>query len=98
MPTTSTAAKIGSCGAIRETPAPIVAGNPHLDQVIVAPRAHGLRGLLGDLRLAKQLRGDRYDLAIDFHGGPRASLLTWLSGAPDRLGYDVVGVEDDVSV
>jgi predicted lipopolysaccharide heptosyltransferase III len=71
--------------------APIVAGNPHLNQVIVAPRAHGLRGLLDDLALAKQLRADRYDLAIDFHGGPRASLLTWLSGAPDRLGYDVVG-------
>ena len=33
----------------------------------------------------------RFDLAIDFHGGPRASLLTWLSGAPERIGYDVVG-------
>ena len=33
----------------------------------------------------------RFDLAIDFHGGPRASLLTWLSGAPMRIGYDVVG-------
>ena len=28
---------------------------------------------------------------IDFHGGPRASLLTWLSGAPVRVGYDVAG-------
>jgi len=71
--------------------APIVAGNPHLNDVIVAPRARGWRGLLGDLALAKRLRAGRYDLAIDFHGGPRASLLTWLSGAPDRLGYDVVG-------
>src|SRR6185436_4495826 len=26
-----------------------------------------------------------------FHGGPRASLLTWLSRAPVRLGYDVAG-------
>jgi len=59
--------------------------------VIVAPRAHGLRGLLRDVALARQLHADHYDLAIDFHGGPRASLLTWLSGAPDRLGYDVVG-------
>jgi ADP-heptose:LPS heptosyltransferase len=71
--------------------ATVIAGNPHLDEVIVAPRSHGLRGWLGDLALAKRLRADRYDLAIDFHGGPRASLLTWLSGAPDRLGYDVVG-------
>jgi ADP-heptose:LPS heptosyltransferase len=28
---------------------------------------------------------------IDFHGGPRASLLTWLSGAPVRVGYAVAG-------
>lgn len=71
--------------------APIVAGNPHLNQVIVAPRGRGVRGLWADLALARRLRAERYDLAIDFHGGPRASLLTWLSGAPERLGYDVVG-------
>ena len=71
--------------------APIVLHNPHLSQVIVAPRARGLRGLLGDLALGRRLRAERYDLAIDFHGGPRASLLTWLSGAPERLGYDVAG-------
>jgi lipopolysaccharide heptosyltransferase II len=71
--------------------APIVAGNPHLNQVIVAPRARGVRGLLGDLALGRRLRAARYDLAIDFHGGPRASLLTWLSGAPDRFGYTVAG-------
>ena len=71
--------------------APIVARNPHLNQVIVAPRARGVRGLLDDLALGMRLRAQRYDLAIDFHGGPRASLLTWLSGAPDRVGYEVVG-------
>ena len=30
-------------------------------------------------------------MAIDFHGGPRSSLITWLSGAPVRVGYDVPG-------
>jgi ADP-heptose:LPS heptosyltransferase len=67
--------------------AAIVAGNPHLDEVIVAPRL----GLLSDLALGRRLRNMRFDLAIDFHGGPRASLLAWLSGAPRRLGYEVVG-------
>ena len=57
----------------------------------MAPRARGVRGLLGDLALARRLRAEHYDLAIDFHGGPRASLLTWLSGAPVRIGYDVAG-------
>jgi lipopolysaccharide heptosyltransferase II len=71
--------------------APIVVHNPHLNEVLVAPRARGLRGLLGDLALGRRLRAERYDLAIDFHGGPRASLLTWLSGAPERLGYEIAG-------
>jgi len=66
-----------------------VIGNPHLNEVIVAPRAHGWRGVRDDLALARRLRAGRYDLAIDFHGGPRASLLTWSSGAPVRIGYDV---------
>ena len=71
--------------------APIVAGNPHLDEVVVAPRRGGIAGMLADVRLGWRLRRARYDLAIDFHGGPRASLLTLMSGAPRRIGYDVAG-------
>src|SRR2546421_4257364 len=71
--------------------APVVARNPHLDDVVVAPRAGGLRGVAADLKLGVRLRARRYDLAIDFHGGPRASLLTWLSGARVRIGYEIVG-------
>ncbi|MBI3401341.1 MAG: glycosyltransferase family 9 protein [Acidobacteria bacterium] len=69
--------------------APVVALNPHLNDVIVAPRAGGLRGALDDLALGRRLRASRFDVAIDFHGGPRASLLTWLSGAPERIGYEI---------
>src|SRR5262245_4861897 len=75
---------------VEPSAAPVVAGNPHLNEVIVAPRRRGWRGLRDDLALARRLRAAGYDLAIDFHGGPRASLLTWLSGAPVRVGYDVV--------
>lgn len=71
--------------------APVVAGNPHLDSVIVVPRRRGVSGFLRDLQLGWQLRRARYDIAIDFHGGPRASLLTWMSGAPRRIGYNIVG-------
>ena len=65
-------------------------GNPHLNEVIVprAPRAGGLRD---DLALVRASAPSRYDLVIDFHGGPRSSLITWLSGAPRRIGYDVPG-------
>lgn len=71
--------------------APVVANSPHLDRVIVAARAKGAPGLVADIGLGVRLRRERYDLAIDFHGGPRASLLTWLSGARVRLGYEIIG-------
>jgi lipopolysaccharide heptosyltransferase II len=71
--------------------APVVLRNPHLNDVIVAPRARGLRGVMADVALGRRLKAARYDVAIDFHGGPRASLLTWLSGAPVRIGYEIAG-------
>jgi lipopolysaccharide heptosyltransferase II len=71
--------------------AAVVIHNPHLDEVIVAPRRTGVRGFADDVALGRRLRDRRYDLAIDFHGGPRASLLTWLSRAPTRIGYHVIG-------
>lgn len=71
--------------------AAVVERNPHLDDVIVAPKRRGLLQLVSDLDLARRLRSARYDLAIDFHGGPRSSLITWLSGAPVRVGYEAAG-------
>jgi heptosyltransferase II len=71
--------------------APVVARNPHLSEVIVVPRKPPLLQLVSDLELARTLQSGRYDLAIDFHGGPRSSLLTWLSGAPVRIGYQIPG-------
>jgi len=59
--------------------------------VIVLPRTRGVRGLLADIAVGRRLRARRYDVAIDFHGGPRASLLTWLSRAPMRIGYTGTG-------
>lgn len=67
--------------------AAVMAGNPNVNELIVAPR----HGFAADLALGARLRRRRFDIAIDFHGGPRASLLTWLSGAPRRIGYTVAG-------
>lgn len=71
--------------------APVVSVHPLLDEVIVAPRLRGWRGLSADVALGRELRRKRFDIAIDFHGGPRGSLLTWLSRAPARIGYDIPG-------
>jgi lipopolysaccharide heptosyltransferase II len=71
--------------------APIVEGNPHLNEVILAPKPRGLKRLAEDVRLARQLRRARYDVVIDMHGGPRSGWLTWASGAARRIGYDIKG-------
>lgn len=71
--------------------APAVRHNPHLDEVLVAPRRRGLKRVADDLVLAARLRRRRFDLALDLHGGPRAAWLTWASGAQERIGYDIKG-------
>jgi ADP-heptose:LPS heptosyltransferase len=71
--------------------APVVAHNPHLDEVIVVARPKAEGRLASDVALARRLRRARYDVVIDFHGGPRASLLTLATGAPMRIGYTVKG-------
>ena len=71
--------------------APVVAGNPHLDEVIVAPRPRGMARIAADVSLARRLRRARYDVVIDLHGGPRSSWLTLASGARQRIGYEVQG-------
>jgi len=71
--------------------APIVETNPHLNRVRVVAHSRGWQRLRDDASLAKALRGERFDLAIDLHGGPRSAWLTWASRAPRRVGYDVAG-------
>ncbi len=76
---------------IEPAAAPIIRHHPGLDEVIVAPRSRGWQRVGDDLRLGLRLRRDRYDLVLDLHSGPRASWLTWLSGAPRRVGFAVKG-------
>ena len=71
--------------------APVVINNPHLDEVLVIPKRSGLRRWADDAAWARRLRARKFDVAIDLHGGPRAALLTWASGAPMRVGYRMAG-------
>jgi lipopolysaccharide heptosyltransferase II len=73
--------------------APVVRGNPHLDEVIVIRRSRGLPRLLDDARLGLRLRRRRFDIVIDMHGGPRSGWLTLATGAPQRIGYAIPGRE-----
>lgn len=76
---------------VEESAAPVVAANPHLSSVIVVPHRRGWRRIRDDVSLARRLRAERADLAIDLHGGPRSAWLTWASRARVRVGYDVPG-------
>lgn len=64
----------------------LVEGNRDLDRVIILPRTQSVRDFLRHIR---QIRRERYDVLIDFHGGPRASLITFLSRARLKIGYRV---------
>jgi len=76
---------------VEETAAPIVLANPHVSETIVIRHRRGWRRLAEDLSLARRLRAKRIDVAIDLHGGPRSSWLTFASRARKRVGYDVSG-------
>jgi len=64
----------------------LVEGSPLFDEVLVLPKdishASFLRYLWG-------IRKKKYDAVLDFHGGPRASLITLMSGAKTKVGYHV---------
>lgn len=76
---------------VERAAAPIVAHNPHLDEVIVAERPRGLARLAYDARLAQRLRRAQFDVVVDFHGGPRSAWLAFATGARTRIGYAVPG-------
>jgi len=71
--------------------AAVVRHSPDLDTVIEVARPRGLARVAYDLRLARRLRHERYDVVLDFHGGPRAAGLVFATGAPTRIGYAIPG-------
>jgi lipopolysaccharide heptosyltransferase II len=76
---------------VESAAAPVVSGNPHLDEVIVVPHRRGVARVRDDLATGRRLRRGRFDIAIDLHGGPRSAFFTWMSGAPRRIGYSIAG-------
>jgi predicted lipopolysaccharide heptosyltransferase III len=81
---------------VRRNMAGAVEGNPHLDEVFVCDPWYGEgwswpRQLVEFLRVVRRLRARKFDTVVDLFGNPRSAWLTWLSGAPVRVGYDVRG-------
>ena len=71
----------------------VVLGNPILNQVIVYEKKAiaalpALKRMREDIHFLNNIRNQEYDLVIDFFGNPRSAIMTWLSRAKQRIGYD----------
>jgi len=64
---------------------PLVRGHPCVDRVHVWPRDGGPGAFLA---LVRELRAERYEVALDLQRLAKSALLARLSGAPRVLGHD----------
>lgn len=62
----------------------LVEGNPHIDRVLTIPAK---QSAIEFARFIRELRRETYDAVVDFHGGPRASRIAWLSRGKFKVGY-----------
>ncbi len=65
----------------------VVRGHPALDEVLILKRGSMAR----QWRFVREIRDRRFDLVIDLTDGDRSALVSRLSGAPARLGYNSEG-------
>lgn len=66
----------------------IVKGNPYLDEVIIYDKDGKQKGIPGNLSFILNLRKRNFGLAIILHPTVRSHIITFLSGIPERVGYD----------
>lgn len=70
---------------VEPMPAPVVAGHPAVDDVVVFEKQ---RGLAGVAELRRALAGRSFDLTLNFNIYFKAIWPTLFSGAPVRVGFD----------
>jgi lipopolysaccharide heptosyltransferase I len=82
---------------VEEKSSDLLLGQPELNEVIVFPRAAWGKSLARGkwwsfakefLGFIKKLRRDRFDLVVDFHGILKSGLLSVLTGAEVRVGFE----------
>ncbi len=66
-------------------------GSPHIDEILIYDQEGRHGGLSGLLRLARELEGCRFDLAILLQNAFEAGLLAFLARIPHRIGYNTQG-------
>ncbi|MDR4503392.1 MAG: glycosyltransferase family 9 protein [Candidatus Scalindua sp.] len=75
----------------------ILSGHPDIDKIIVFPRKRWQRNILhlhtffetvSDMvSFYRNLRNERYDFVLDFHGNLKSGIMTILTGAENRIGF-----------
>lgn len=65
----------------------ILKNNPRLDEVIIFDEDGEHRGFWGKLSLIRLLRSKHFDTAFFLHRSFTRTLLCWLGGIPERIGY-----------
>lgn len=62
--------------------------NPYIDKVITYDKKGSHKGLVGMLKIAKQLRKEKFVMAVCLNFALRGAAVAWLAGIPLRIGYD----------
>jgi lipopolysaccharide heptosyltransferase II len=70
----------------------VVEGCPYLDEIIYYDILGKDKGIIGLIKLIRILKGKRFDLALELdHYYRITSLITYLSGIKNRVGFDLPG-------
>ena len=62
----------------------VLSGNPDIDEILVLDKG----SLAAQSQLIAGLRRRRFDTVIDLTDGDRSAFLSWISGAPVRIGFN----------
>jgi heptosyltransferase-2 len=73
---------------VRPYTAEILQGNPYLDKIILYDKKGRHKNWLFSFRFARQLKKERFDLAVILHPTNRVHIISYLAGIRQRLGYN----------
>ena len=78
--------------AVNKGTEPMVSLNPNINKLIIYDRdliksLSLVKKLLQEIRFSFAFRKERYDMVINLTEGDRGAQISWLTGAPIRIGY-----------
>jgi len=62
----------------------VLSGNPDIDEIVILDKG----SLVTQVQLIAGLRRRRFDTVIDLTDGDRSAVLSWVCGAPVRIGFN----------